>query len=78
MNTPNHQHDGTLYSAADEELFRRQQECLEVMYDFNHTRPKETARREELLRQMLAEIGEGSMIEPPMKANWGEIGRAHV
>lgn len=71
MNTPNHQHDGSLYCATDENLFRQQQECLELMYDFNHTRPKETARRAELLRQMLAESGEGSMIEPPMKANWG-------
>lgn len=65
------QHDGTLYSATDEELFRLQTECSELLYDFNHCRPKEGARRAELLQHMLAEIGEGSMIEPPMKANWG-------
>ncbi len=64
-------HDGSLYQAADEKLIRQQKKHMELLCDFNHTRPNETQKRAELLRRMLAEIGEGSFIEPPFFANWG-------
>ena len=64
-------HNMSLYQATDEELVREQAIFLEKLYDFNQTRPSESARREELLSEMFAEIGEGCYIEPPLRANWG-------
>lgn len=44
---------------------------LEILYDFNVTRPSEGARRRELMERFFAEAGEGLYIEPPLHANWG-------
>ena len=44
---------------------------LEILYDFNATRPREASRRRELLERFFAETGEGLYIEPPLHANWG-------
>lgn len=66
---------GELYLPGDEEIVREQTACLDRLYTFNATRPTEGARREALLREMFAEIGEGCYIEPPFHANWGG---AHV
>lgn len=48
-----------------------QRECLELLYDFNATRPSQQEKRQELLKKMFAEIGEGCYIEPPLRSNWG-------
>ena len=71
MDSDSQLHDGSLYQAMDEGLLRAQKAHMELLYDFNSTRPTETRKREELLCKMLAEIGEGSFIEPPFFANWG-------
>ena len=42
-----------------------------MLYDFNMTRPTELKKREEMLKDMFAEIGEGCYIEPPFYANFG-------
>lgn len=68
-------HTGELYLPGDEEILARQTKCLDMLYDFNHTRPTELEKREKMLREMFAEIGEGCYIEPPFYANFGE---AHV
>ncbi len=64
-------HSGELYWPSDEAIMEQQLECLNRLYDFNNTRPTELAKREEMLKQMFAEIGEGCYIEPPFHANWG-------
>ena len=64
-------HDGSLYLPLADEIVEVQRKCLELQYDYNATRPSETERREALLREMFAAIGEGSFIEPPLHANWG-------
>ncbi len=61
---------GMLYSCSDEDLSRLQTECLELLYDYNATRPSEGEKRAELLNKMFAEIGENCYIEPPLHANW--------
>lgn len=61
---------GMLYSCSDEALSKLQTECLELLYDYNATRPSEGEKRTELLKKMFAEIGEGCYIEPPLHANW--------
>lgn len=60
-----------LYYCNDEELLKFQAECLEKQYDYNATRPSEKEKRQALLKEMFAEIGEGCYIEPPLRANWG-------
>lgn len=57
---------------CDDVLAERQLACLDVLYDFNHTRPSEIKKRTQLMQQLFAEIGEGCYIEPPLHANWGK------
>lgn len=38
-------HSGELYLPGDDELQRKQLECLEKLYDFNMTRPSESEKR---------------------------------
>ena len=64
-------HAGELYLPGDEEIFREQLACLDRLYDFNATRPTELGKRTEMLREMFAEFGENSYIEPPLHSNWG-------
>uniref|UniRef100_UPI003FEDE2F9 sugar O-acetyltransferase n=1 Tax=Candidatus Fimivicinus sp. TaxID=3056640 RepID=UPI003FEDE2F9 len=63
---------GKLYFCTDEEIANEQTQCLEILYDYNHTRPSESQKREQILKQLLAEIGENCYIEPPLHANWGK------
>ena len=63
-------HSGALYNPFDEELAREQIACQEKLYDFNQTRPSEGEKRAEMLRDMFAEFGEGSWVEPPLHAFW--------
>ena len=64
-------HATMLYDPADGDIMAEQIACLERLYDFNHTRPGEMDKRQALLKEMFAEIGEGCYIEPPFHANWG-------
>lgn len=63
-------HSGAIYDPGDPDLLREQRACLEKLYDFNQTRPGEPEKREALLREMFAEIGEGCYIESPFHANF--------
>ena len=62
---------GLVYYCNDDEILGDQVLCLEKLYDYNATRPLESKRRAELLKDMFAEVGEGAYIEPPLHANWG-------
>lgn len=64
-------HSGVLYLPNDTQIMAEQEKCLEKLYDFNATRPGQGEKREQLLKEMFAEIGEGCYIEPPLHANWG-------
>lgn len=64
-------HNGSLYLPTESEMAKAQNECLDRLYDFNQTRPTEEAKRQEMLQEMFAEIGEHCYIEPPFYANWG-------
>ena len=64
-------HSGELYLPGDEEIMKEQLKCLEKLYDFNNTRPLELDKREKLLKEMFAEIGDDCYVEPPLYANWG-------
>ncbi|MBQ8254175.1 MAG: sugar O-acetyltransferase [Clostridia bacterium] len=64
-------HSQDLYLCESEEIMSEQCACLEKQYDYNATRPSEAEKREALLKEMFAEIGEGCYIEPPLHSNWG-------
>lgn len=68
-------HTGEIYYPNDEEIMVWQARCLDRLYTFNQTRPTEGEKRQALLKEMFAEIGEGCYIEPPFHANFGG---AHV
>ncbi len=62
---------GDLYLPGDDEIMEEQLKCLDMLYDFNQTRPTELKKRDELLKKMFAEIGENCYVEPPLHSNWG-------
>lgn len=63
-------HTGELYLPGDEELMQEQLETLELLYDFNATRPLEQEKRQALMKKMFAQVGDNCYIEPPFHANW--------
>ncbi|MDD5916032.1 MAG: sugar O-acetyltransferase [Clostridiales bacterium] len=69
-------HTGELYLPGNEEILRDQTRRLDRLYDFNRTRPTEAGKRQALMKEMFAEIGEGCYIEPPFYANMG-AGHVH-
>jgi len=64
-------HATMLYDPADGDIMAEQTACLDRLYDFNHTRPTEPEKRQALMKEMFAEVGEGCYVEPPFHANWG-------
>ena len=64
-------HSGEIYDPNNEDIFKEQIKCLDRLYDFNATRPTELEKRTEMLKEMLAEVGENCYIEPPFHSNWG-------
>lgn len=63
---------GKLYYCNDETLMKEQSECLEILYDFNQTRPSESEQRLAILKKLFAEVGENCYIEPPLHTSWGK------
>lgn len=64
-------HDQKLYYCNNKELGALQDEQLNLLCDYNQTRPIQKDERSALLKKMFAEIGENCYIEPPFHANWG-------
>ena len=64
-------HSGELYLPNDDEIVKEQTACLELLYDYNATRPSEGEKRAEILKKMFAEIGGDCYIEPPLHSNFG-------
>ncbi len=71
MSMKDRMHTGEMYLPGDEEIMREQEKCLDRLYDFNLTRPTEHKKRQEMLKEMFAEIGEDCYIEPPLHTNFG-------
>ncbi len=64
-------HSGEIYDPADKEIMEIQLKCLDKLYEFNQTRPIELEKRQILLKEMFASIGENCYIEPPFHSNFG-------
>lgn len=63
--------NGKLYFPTDEALLSEQAEYMEILYDFNNTRPSAGEKRAELLKKLLGGVGKNCYVEPPLHANWG-------
>lgn len=64
-------HSEEIYFPGDEDLLKEQFAYIDKLYDYNATRPYEGEKRAQLLREMLAEVGENCYIEPPLRSNFG-------
>lgn len=71
MNTYEKMHVGKLYNPGDMEILKEQFKYMEILHQYNLTSPMEFKKRDELSKQMFAEIGEGCYISTPFYANWG-------
>lgn len=50
---------------GDQHIFQKK------MIEYNQTLPTETLKRQQLLLEVFAEVGEGCTVETPLNANWG-------
>ena len=62
--------DGRLYVCNDPELFAEQGRRRDVLDAYNTLPFGSSEERDALLRQLVAEAGEGCMIESPLHSNW--------
>jgi galactoside O-acetyltransferase len=62
---------GLVYRYDDPEIMGEQLSYMELLHDYNATRPLEQEKRSQMLKGMFAEIGESCHIETPLHANWG-------
>ena len=64
-------HTGEIYFPNDPEIMRQQGIWQDMVMEYNNIPHVQQTRRDEMLRQMFAEIGEGCYIETPFYANMG-------
>lgn len=62
---------GLIYDSTDSSILSDQNDCMQLMYEYNTLRNDETDKMLALLPKMFAEVGEGSFIQPPFYANFG-------
>lgn len=63
-------HGEEIYDPGMKDMMDEQMKYVELLYDFNQTRPSQMDKRNALMKEMFAELGEGCYIEPPFYANW--------
>ncbi|MDR2418578.1 MAG: sugar O-acetyltransferase [Treponema sp.] len=71
MNHKERKEKGLPYRYDDPAVMGPQLVYMEKLFDFNNTRPLEQEKRQKIMKEMFAEIGEDCHIEPPLNANWG-------
>ena len=64
-------HMGELYLPGDDEIMKEQVIYQDKLCDYNRTKPSESKKRFELLKEMLGSCGDGVYIEAPFYANFG-------
>src|SRR6478609_6481727 len=62
---------GRLYDASDPVLVEERLHARELLYAFNHSAASARDTRHELLCKLFAELGVGSLIEPPFHCDYG-------
>lgn len=64
-------HTGEIYFPGDPEIMRQQAIWQDQVMEYNNTPHVQQERRDEMLRQMFDEVGEGCYVETPFYANMG-------
>ncbi len=64
-------HSQQLYNPANDLIMAKQHESLELLEKFNALSVKDKKQCKDLMKQMFKSVGEGSHVEPPLRANWG-------
>ncbi len=62
---------GLPYRYDDPSLLGNQHEYQDKMTEYNRTLPSQIEMRHSLLKEVFAEVGEGTIVETPLNANWG-------
>ena len=62
---------GLLYTPSDPTLSAACQRAKQLCFEINHLPPRELARREELLRELLPTLGKDGYVEPPLYVDYG-------
>lgn len=62
---------GLPYKYDDPALLGNQHIFQKKMIEYNQTLPTEALKRQQLLSEVFAEVGEGCTVETPLNANWG-------
>ncbi len=64
-------HTGEVYLPNDPEIMEEQLKCLDRLYEFNRLRPSELRKRQQMMKEMFAEVGNNCYIESPFYSNFG-------
>ncbi|MCU1634050.1 MAG: sugar O-acetyltransferase [Micrococcaceae bacterium] len=62
---------GRVYDPNEARILAEQAQALELLYDYNSTRPSQQDERARLLPLMFGSLGKDCYFEAPMHANWG-------
>lgn len=71
MNIKEKQHSGEIYLPMDPEILKEQLGFLDSLKDYNNIPHIQLEKREQKLKEMLAEAGDGCYIESPFFSNFG-------
>lgn len=66
---------GLIYDCGADEIMSVQTKYFRTMLEYNKLGLGDEEKMEELMKEMFAEVGEGTFVLPPFYANWGG---AHV
>ena len=64
-------HSGEIYHPMGQEILDEQLAYLDRMDAYNAIPRREMRKREQMLPELFAEVGEGCYVESPFYANWG-------
>ena len=62
---------GELYDAFGPQLTKERADSKELVFEFNLTRPSEGKKRDEILRKLFGSFGSNSVIETPLRCDYG-------
>lgn len=62
---------GEIYDPADKEIMDEQVPYMDKLWEFNQLKPSREKQKEQYMKEVFAECGEGCYIELPFRANWG-------
>ena len=63
---------GLLYDTSFQGREEEHIKCADLCYDYNHTRPSDVKRREEIIRQLFGKVGKNPYVEPNIFCGFGK------